>query len=108
MTPAGGGLRVERAKPGKGGRIVVGLAAPAAGKVTVAATAKRRVRFALASRTVAAAGPVKLAPLRPTTAAKRMLRRGRRVKVTLRLTFTPRDGGAPSSAVASTTVRGLR
>ena len=107
VTPAGGGLRVERAKPGQGGRIVVGLAAPAAGKVTVAATAKRRVRFALASRTVAAAGPVKLT-LRPTPAAKRMLRRGRRVKVSLRVTFTPRDGGAPSSAVATRRVRGSR
>ena len=56
------------------------------------------------SRSVARAGDVTLR-LKPSHAARRALAARRRLKVTLRIAFTPRTGPAPSEQVQSVTLR---
>jgi hypothetical protein len=87
------------------GSAEVSLAAPGPGRVTVTATAdsaalkasaSRRVTVAKARRTVRKAGRVRLT-LRPSGAAKRVLRRKGRLPVVVKVTFTPRSGAATTT-----------
>jgi hypothetical protein len=102
---AGAAFRVAGARVDRRNRIVVRLTVPGPGRARARASARGaggRIRVGDASRAVGRAGAVTLT-LKPSQAAKRALRARKRLKVTVRITFTPRGGaaaGAQSRTVA--------
>lgn len=82
-------LRVTR-RALRGSRLVLRVAAPAAGRLTVAGRAVRRTR-----KRVGRSGVHRVrVPLRPAT--RRALARGRTTRTAVRVGFRPRSGGAPT------------
>jgi hypothetical protein len=97
-------LSITRVVADRKGRIVVRLSAPAAGRATVTATARigrRTSRIARARKSARAAGPLRLT-LEPRARARRALRR--RLKVTVRVAFTP-SGGQEQSVRRTVSLR---
>ena len=80
----------------RGGKIKVSLVLPGPGAVSVRAAARvcgRRIAVGRGVGTASAAGPLTVA-IRPRAAARRALRAHRKLKVTVRVTFSPSGGGA--------------
>ena len=109
--------RVTAVKGGRNGALTLTLRAPAAGRVLVEAFAKKGLlaakpprgtkRVARASKSVSKAGTVKL-KLKTTGKGKRKLKRGGKLKATLRVAFTPAAGAAPAATTRSVTFRARR
>jgi hypothetical protein len=96
LTVEAGGARL-RAALRRG--VTITVQAPRAGRVTVTGTVGAR-KVASGGATAGKAGPAKVR-LRFTKAAKRSLRRKRSVKVTLRVAFAPKTGGASQTGEAT-------
>jgi hypothetical protein len=93
-------------KPGKKGALAVSARTKSAGTFRARAIAPRsakRVLYANRARTLKRAGVAKIG-LKPASAAKRLLKRKGRLKVSVVATFTP-AGGAPRTRVKTVTVR---
>ena len=100
-----GGLKV--AAVARRDKIVLRVTVPEAGRVSARATARvrrTRVRVGRASKAVRRGGEVRLS-LAPSRAAKRALRGGNKLKVSLRITFQPHDGAPPSADASTLTLR---
>ena len=93
---ASGAIRVSGPKSGKGSRFVVTVKVPSAGKIT---TSGARARAA--SRRVSKAGSYRVGVVL-SARAKRQLRKARRLKVAVRVTFTPSSGVSSSSTLSVT------
>jgi Tol biopolymer transport system component len=102
-------LDLELTRRKKDGGLTATLVAPAAGTVKAAAStssssraataaATKKVTLASASRTVTKKGKVTLT-LAPGSKAKSLLKRSKRIALTVRVVFTPKSGG---STVADT------
>jgi hypothetical protein len=85
--------------------------APGPGTITLtpgpgarrAITAARRAPFKATSATASGTGPVTLTP-KLTRSSRRTLRRKRRLRLSLAISFTPLEGGAPQAATAKVTL----
>jgi ABC-type phosphate transport system substrate-binding protein len=85
----------------RSGNATLSIRVPGAGVIEVMATANlpraaARTRIARVRRTVSRAGTYKVT-LRPSAAAKKIMRRKGSLRVSMRVTFTPRGGAARSS-----------
>ena len=85
----------------RSGKATLSIRVPGAGVIEVMATANlprasARTRVARVRRTVSRSGTYKVT-LKPSAAAKKILRRRGRLKVNVRVTYTPRGGTARSS-----------
>jgi len=81
------------------GNVLLTLQVPGAGAISVKATAKvgkKTITFATGKATRSAGGTAKLT-LKPTSAAKKALKKAKRLKVSLTITFTPTGGTAKTS-----------
>ena len=87
------------------GNVLLTLQVPGAGTITVKATVKvgkKKITFATGKATRAAGGTAKLT-LKPTSAAKKALKKSKKLKVSLSITFTP-TGGTAKTSTSSLTV----
>jgi hypothetical protein len=98
---------------GRDGSVTLTLALPGAGSVTgqdaaakTSASGKAKPLITKTTKTVTGAGPLKL-KLRPTSSAKKLLKKGKPVRVAVKVTFTPR-GGTPASQTKSVKLRRKR
>ena len=92
-----------RVKVGKGGTLRLTVKTTGAGKLRLEALVKK-TRVGVATGTAKASGTVTLT-LKPTKAAKRRLRKAKRLSVTLRLTFTPAGGKAGTPLTRKATLK---
>jgi hypothetical protein len=100
----------------RGGTLVVAVKTSGPGSLAaVATTAKsaalaaatrtpHRIRYGRGSAKATAAQTVKLR-IKPSKAARKLLRRGRRLRVTIKLTFTPSGGGTPVKKTVHASVK---
>ena len=119
LDPAGGGgtpsvpggFSIAAATPQDDGAALIALLAPGPGRFDLLATATaprtaaraRRITVARISRAVTASGRVTL-KLKPSRAARAILRRKRRLRVTMKITFSP-AGGTATSRVRTLTLK---
>ncbi len=86
------------------GNLLLTLQVPGAGTITVKATTKvgkKTITFATGRATRSAGGTAKLT-LKPTAAAKKALKKSKRLKVSLSITFAPTGGTAKTTAASLT------
>jgi hypothetical protein len=83
----------------KGTSVRVDVQAPAAGRIALTGARVRSL-----SRTVTKEGPARMA-VQLTSDARKVLARRKRVRVSLKVTFRPAGGGAPSTAGLTVTVK---
>jgi alpha-tubulin suppressor-like RCC1 family protein len=105
--PAAKSFAIGGAKAGRGRRIALTLSLPAAGRVGIAATAKvrgKRVTWFTSAKPLRFEAGTRSVSIVPTRAARKALKRAEKVKVSLRVTFTPRGG----KAVVETTTATVR
>ena len=102
-TPKPATATLGTVKAGKGGTLRLTVKTTGAGKLRLEAFAKK-TRVGVATATAKASGTVTLT-LKPTTAAKRRLRKARKLAVTLRLTFTPTGGKAGTPLTKKATLK---
>ena len=74
------------------------------GSKAIARAKATRISYGKASAKANRAQTVTLR-IKPVAAAKRLLKQGRRLRVLIKLTFTPRGGGKRVTTSAHTTVR---
>ena len=94
------------------GFLTTQVSAPGAGTMSLAASIilggsaakKKGPRIASQSKNVKAAGPVSFR-LKPNAAAKRLLKRKKKLRVKLQVTFKPADGAAPTVKTERVTLR---
>ncbi len=93
-------IRLARSRAGRSGTILLWVRAPGAGRLTAAARTTTRarkrhttLRYGRAFERVARAGTIPLA-IKPNSAARKLLRRHRKLMVRITLTFIPSGGPA--------------
>ena len=104
------------------GTLTLSLVAPQAGRFTAIASSRSAYQIPLAgvvakkSKTVtygrgsavaAGAGAVTLT-IKPSATAKKLLRQGKRIRLSVPIVFQAADGSAPSSQTESLTVKGKK
>lgn len=99
-SPSKGTAALTVDLPGPG---TIALLATARVRTAGRTAALRTIKVAALAREVAAGGAVRLA-IRPSRAARRVLTRTRRLRIVVKLTYTPR-GGTPSTRTRSVTLR---
>jgi ABC-type phosphate transport system substrate-binding protein len=95
---------LKKAISSKTGKATISVKLPGAGKLVMVGTAKngkKSIRVGKVTLNANKAGTFKLT-LKPGGAAKKVLRKKGRLKVSLRLTFTPKGGSATASRSAVT------
>jgi Ca2+-binding RTX toxin-like protein len=110
--PGGGGGAGEQgltvpAVVSRAGKLRVSLVLPSPGDVSVRAVARLRGRTIAVGRRVlraSGAGPLTVT-IRPGAAARRALRAHHRLKVTVKVTFSPSGGGSAQKATRSVVLR---
>ena len=91
----------------RAGKLRVSLVLPGPGDVSVRAVARLRGRTIAVGRRVrraSAAGPLTVT-IRPRAAARRALRAHHKLKVTVKVTFSPSGGGAAQKVTRSAVLR---
>jgi hypothetical protein len=108
---AGGGARQQAltvpAIVSRAGKLRVSLVLPSPGEVSVRAVARLRGRTIAVGRRVrsaTAAGPLTVT-IRPRAAARRALRAHRKLRVTVKVTFSPSGGGPAQNVTRSAVLR---
>jgi hypothetical protein len=101
----GNGILTGRAAQGRGGRVILPVNVPGPGRVAATAragvprallAAKRKTkRIVIARKVLNAKGPGRVnLRLKPRKAARKVLKRKRKLKATVRITYRPRGGAA--------------
>jgi hypothetical protein len=91
----------------RAGKLRVSLVLPSPGAVPVRAVARvrgRRIAVGRRVRSASAAGPLTVT-IRPRAAARRVLRAHRKLKVTVKITFSPSGGGAAVNVTRSVVMK---
>lgn len=100
---APGNVTLSRVGAGRGGILEARATVSSAGRLDAVATARSRT-YGRRSLEVSRAGPVTLR-IRPTKAGRRLRRGHHSLRLALTVTFTPSDGGAPSTRTAHAVLR---
>jgi hypothetical protein len=111
LPPAPGNVTLSHVVAGSGGILKIPATVSSAGRLdgvakarTAGATTARTTTYGRRSLEVTNAGSVTLR-IKPTKAGRRMLKRHRKLRLVLTVTFTPSDGGTPKSRTAHAVVR---
>jgi hypothetical protein len=103
VTFGNGSATVTVKVPGPGVVTATDASAAAASRVATASAKKKKLLVKPARAIAKKAGPVRL-KIKPTKAGKKVLRKKKKLKVSLAITFTP-TGGSPHTEVSKLTIK---
>ncbi len=105
-TPPSNVFSVDSARVSKTGVISLTLRLPGAGTVAVAATGPKKLKVGSATGTAKAAGNLKVT-IKPSSKTKKALKKTKKLKVSLAVTFTP-AGGKAAKQTKKLTLKGKK